>query len=142
MTGNPRIDLLSPWGRQAVAHDVKKIRKRFGNYILFNTNFGWVNSIWNATEDTKQILVRTGRLKVDDPDSVAVYEATVSWEKANMAELEKTIAWAVNHFSNRAIIIRPHPAEDPSYWVSRFDKYDNVTIVKDSAHAPGQWALR
>ncbi len=78
-------------------------------------------------------------MNLDDPKSLATYEATVEWERANLDELERTIACAVERFPDRTIVIRPHPAEDPSYWTPRFDMYNNIVVVKDSSHVP--WTL-
>ncbi len=137
--GNPRIDLLAPWGNKVFLKDVNEIRRSHSPFILFNTNFGWVNSIWNAREDTKQILIRTGRLNLDDPESVARYDETVEWEEANLKELEKTIAWAADTIESHSIVIRPHPAEDRSYWTSRFESRPRVSVVGDGSHIP--WTM-
>lgn len=138
-TGNPRIDLLRPWGRRAYQAEANKIKSKIGPYILFNTNFGWVNSIWNAREDTKQIAIRTGHLNLDDPVSIAAYEEELSWERSNMVELEKVIEWMRTGLPNLKAVIRPHPAEDASYWRAKFSDSEHVEIVEGTSHIP--WTL-
>lgn len=138
-TGNPRIDLLRSWGRPIYENQAKQLRAHVGKYILFNTNFGWVNSIWNAREDTKQIAIRTGHLDPSDPASVAAYEAELAWERANMAELEGVIEWMADGLPNMKAVIRPHPAEDSGYWKSKYAGRSNVVIAEASPHIP--WTL-
>ena len=138
-TGNPRIDLLSSWGRNLFSKDAQRIKNQFGSFILFNTNFGWVNSIWNASEDTKQILIRTGRLNLEDPESIARYEETVNWEQANLDEIDKTITWVANNITSHSIIIRPHPAEDQAFWSSRFQDHPRVSVITEGSHIP--WTI-
>ena len=43
-TGNPRIDLLRREVRGYYDDDVAALRRRFGRYILLNSNFGRVNT--------------------------------------------------------------------------------------------------
>ena len=44
ITGNPRNDLLRPEIQPFYQNEVQKIRERFGNFILINTNFNHVNA--------------------------------------------------------------------------------------------------
>lgn len=139
ITGNPRIDLLGQWGRPAYQPQAAKIKREIGSYILFNTNFGWINSIWNAREDTKQIAIRSGHLDLNDPVSVAAYEAELEWERSNMVELERIIDWMQKGLPGVKAVIRPHPAEDSSYWKGKYDGSKDVLIVEGSSHIP--WTL-
>ncbi|MBT5239429.1 MAG: hypothetical protein HN793_02505 [Rhodospirillaceae bacterium] len=139
VTGNPRIDLLTKWGRASFENKAAEIRNEVGTYILFNTNFGWINSIWNAREDTKQIAIRTGHLVPDDPASVAAYETELDWERTNMAELEKVVEWMQSGLPGYTAVIRPHPAEDPEYWKAKYSSSPHVLIANNTPHIP--WTL-
>ena len=44
VTGNPRMDLLRKEFRGIFSDEVKKIRQRYGKFVLINTNFSFVNS--------------------------------------------------------------------------------------------------
>lgn len=46
VVGNPRIDLLRPEFQAFYDDEVAAIKARFGDYILFNTNFGSVNGYY------------------------------------------------------------------------------------------------
>ena len=139
VTGNPRIDLLSAWGRASFEKQATEIREEVGDYILFNTNFGWINSIWNAREDTKQIAIRTGHLVPNDPASVAAYETELDWERTNMAELEKVVEWMQTGLPGFKAVIRPHPAEDPDYWKAKYSASPHVLIADNTPHIP--WTM-
>jgi len=43
--GNPRIDLLRPPYRGVYEPQADRLRTKYGNYILFNTNFAAVNNV-------------------------------------------------------------------------------------------------
>ncbi len=139
VTGNPRIDLLSSWGRNIYAKNASKIRERVGRFVLFNTNFGTINSIWNARENPVDIAIRIGRLDPNDPESVAAYENLLTWERDNMAAMENVISWLAANQSDVTAVIRPHPAEDASYWVNKFRDVDNIHVVMGTGHIP--WTL-
>jgi surface carbohydrate biosynthesis protein len=139
VTGNPRIDLLSAWGRSSYADAAAAIRDKVGPYVLFNTNFGWINSIWNARENASEIAIRTGHLNPDDPASVAAYESELTWEKDNMEAMEAVLSWMPQGLPDVTAVIRPHPAEDADYWTSKYGGLQNTLVVTGTAHIP--WTM-
>lgn len=139
ITGNPRIDLLCAWGRSIYADDAASLRARYGRYILFNTNFGWINSIWNAREDASEIAIRTGHLDPDDPQSVSAYESELAWERDNMRAMERVIDWVVADRPEVSAVIRPHPAEDCTYWSNKYRDFDSVHVITGTGHIP--WTM-
>lgn len=142
MTGNPRIDLLSAWGRSSYTEAAMEIRRRIGPFVLFNTNFGWINSIWNARENAAEIAIRTGHLNPDDPDSVAAYKSELAWEKANMAAMEEVLDWMPAGLPELTTVIRPHPAEDASYWTDKYAARPKTKVVTGTAHIPWTMAAK
>src|SRR5262245_59714331 len=46
VTGNPRIDLLKTPFRPFFQSDIEEIKRSHGDFVLVNTNFSIVNSIW------------------------------------------------------------------------------------------------
>ena len=49
VTGNPRIDLMRPDVRGYFDSEVADIRRRFGDPVLVNTNFGFVNAFASSS---------------------------------------------------------------------------------------------
>ena len=139
ITGNPRIELSRRWGEIIYKDEIKKIEDEIGNYFLFNTNYGWINSIWQKTEDPKEIAIRTGHLLLDDKQSLKEYDEEIQWEKSNMIELEKTISWLIDLDTPIQTVIRPHPAEDSTYWYNKYKHKKNVYIIENSSPTP--WIL-
>ena len=139
VSGNPRIDLSSSWGKPIYNKEAIEISNKFGPYILFNTNFGWINSIWSKREDPREIAIRTGHLIPDNKESIAEYQNELHWEKYNMIEMEKVINWLDNSKFQQKIIIRPHPAEDPNYWKEKYKKSKKIIIIDKSSPIP--WIL-
>lgn len=139
VVGNPRVDLLSPAGRAAFAAEAAEIGKKHGPYVLFNTNYGSINSIWNSLEEVTRIAANAGAFNPHDPKSVAEFEAMIEWERRNRVEMLPMMHWAAQTLTDRAIVIRPHPAERPEFWVTEFAKYPNVHIVPRSN--PHPWIM-
>ena len=139
IAGNPRIDLLRDWGQKCYQSEATRIKKDVGPFILYNTNFGWINSIWNKKENPREIAIRTGHLVLDDPKSVQAYEAELDWEQKNLNELEKLAFWTSKNLKHIKTVIRPHPAEDSDYWKSKFKNINNVIVAENTNHIP--WTM-
>lgn len=138
ITGNPRIEIAKKWGKVLYQKEILKIKKEIGPYFLFNTNFGWVNSIWGENEDPRDIAIRTGHLELNNKKSIEAYEDEIDWEKSNMAELEKVIRWFTSLDTPFKTVIRPHPAEDATYWKKKYS-HEDIVIIESSPPIP--WAL-
>jgi surface carbohydrate biosynthesis protein len=135
--GNSRIDLLSPPHRPSLATDTAESAAQ-RPYILFNTNYGQINSIWRDMNQVRAIAVRVGWVDPDDPASVARYEAILEWERRNRDEIVPLIHWAADNLSHK-IVIRPHPVELVEFWQEEFGGHANVIIIPRSAPYP--WLL-
>ncbi|MHB1205437.1 MAG: surface carbohydrate biosynthesis protein [Rhodospirillaceae bacterium] len=119
VAGNPRIDLMLPKNRslfEAVDDRVAPLRP----YILFNTNYGTINSVWGDRERT--VAEGTGAFDDDDPNKkeegrskYTEYLAIRAWEESNREAMVALIKWALAEVSLN-VVVRPHPAELPAYW--------------------------
>jgi surface carbohydrate biosynthesis protein len=113
VAGNPRIDLMSPKNRalfEAIDDRVAPLRP----YILFNTNYGTINSVWGERE--RAVAAGTGAF--DGPDQnkkIAEYLAIRAWEESNRDAMVALIKWTLANVSLN-VVVRPHPAELPEFW--------------------------
>ncbi len=139
VAGSSRIDLLAPAGRQSFAAEAREIAHAHGPFILFNTNFGSINSIWRDINKVLQIAAFTGGFNKDDPASVAEFKALLAWEKLNFDALVALLDWTVKEVKNRNIVIRPHPGETVEFWMERYGGDPRVTIVPRSS--PHPWIM-
>lgn len=112
VVGNARVELLTRH-KGAYAEEVSQIKKA-GSYILFNTSFGTINSLWGDADAALKIALRT--MQVPESDQARVADDILRFERANMEAVRDLIAWA-KQFNHR-VVVRPHPAENPDYWRS------------------------
>ena len=66
LTGNGRIDLLKPAVRAFYRPQVDELRRRHGDFVLVNTNFSTVNSIWESVQRVTDIEIGAGFLDPND----------------------------------------------------------------------------
>lgn len=137
VVGSPRIDDLNPKSRGAIQQKADALVQEYGRYILFNTNFSTVNSIWgDKVTDTAE---KTGDLKPDDAASQQTYASLVEWERKNRNELVSLIHWAGDKFKTHKIVIRPHPGESLEYWREEIKSISNAVLIERSD--PHPWIL-
>jgi len=139
VAGNGRVDVVKPAFRSFFKRDIDAVVERFGDFILINTNFGIINTFWDTIEQVTDIHVRAGFVKLDDPDSVRAWEDQIEFERVNKAAILVAIKELCRRRPQQKIVLRPHPGESLERWNGVFDKYPNVTIVREGAHVP--WTL-
>ena len=139
VVGNSRVDMLSPKHRPVVESEAQSEAMAHRPYILFNTNFGQINSIWRKPSYVMAIAEKVGWVDPNNPESVRRYESILEWERLNHDQLIPLITWAADNLRDHKIVIRPHPAEVVKIWHKRFGDRDNVLIVPRSNPYP--WML-
>lgn len=118
ITGNPRFDLLNSGLRSVYADVSKEIRNKYGNFILFNSNFNRAN--------TKHRNKRIKNVRDNYSNRNPVEE-----EKQNMRVLYsffELILYLTTTDINRNIIIRPHPDEDHSTYHQEFKHFSDIHV--------------
>jgi surface carbohydrate biosynthesis protein len=138
ITGNARIDLLKPALRAFFQPKIDGLRSKYGNFILVNTNFGLINSVW-GTAQVMQFMVKSGYFDPRKPESLQAMREYVDFEKANYSALVAAIQKLAKQRPNQTIVVRPHPAEDLSKWNGSFPGVNNVVVIRDGSHVP--WTL-
>lgn len=139
VVGNSRMELLSPSNRGAIAAEAEALKQAHGPYILFNTNYGQINSIWTDMNQVKAIAARAGLLNTDDPASVAEYQKKLEWELVNRAEIVEVIRWTLENMTEHQVVLRPHPGERPEYWQDLFGAHPRFKLVARSS--PHPWIM-
>ena len=108
VVGNQRLDLCRGDSFKAEGDE---IRAKHGKFILINTNYGIINSVWGGHSGAAKIAQQAGML--DTEDQRKEFQATALWERENMVEIYKFIQ---NAPQSLKIILRPHPAENAAHW--------------------------
>ena len=132
VTGHPRFSLLSPKHRLLYEAEAGALRKRFGPFVLLNTNFGWNNA------KGMDFSFCWYRVKPEDRQRRTYYldqfcVSAIKW--ARFLQLINTLS---DHFPELQFVVRPHPAESiHSYVVLRH--VPRVTVIREGAL--GAWLL-
>ena len=131
ITGNPRTDLLRPELRGFLMPDVEEIRRRFGRFVLVNTNFSRVNHYFPGQSRQRRALQNGTASPLDL--GLADHKARLF---ARFDEMIRSLARA---FPDQTIVIRPHPSEQHETWRRTTAGYPNVHVVHEGNVAP--WLL-
>jgi surface carbohydrate biosynthesis protein len=131
LAGNPRADLLRPEMRPLYAARAEALKLEFGDFILINSNFGWINHALahgNASDGVKNLEVvaaKSGFPLEYLEHRYAIYREFVS-----------VLPVISRRFPNRKIIIRPHPSESDAGWRAASAGLSNVIVRYDSELVP------
>lgn len=124
VTGNPRFDLLSKRCRAFFEPEARKLRERFGQFILVNSNFGRINYYLRHERVRRDESGRIVNMGAGTPEfwdfRLAVYEAF----RAMLPQLAAA-------FPDRQIVLRPHPSESHESWLEAAQGHDNVHVVHE-----------
>ena len=134
--GNSRIDILKNINKND--DKVSELKSKYGDFLLFATKFPRRNGM-NVRKNSYAYTAKLNLKKYlgDSLDmSKTVYESLTKnqeWERDNMYGFMDAIEECAKHFSDKKIIVRPHPVEDLNVWYKFIDKIklDNVIIEND-----------
>ncbi len=139
VTGNGRVDLLKPEYRKFFEKQTDDVRRRYGDFILVNTNFGIHNSVWRTLEEVTDLQERAGFINEKDPETKKIWDDYVVWERANIEGMHAAIRELIRRRPDQKIVIRPHPAEDLKCWDGLFPESKNIFVIREGSHVP--WTL-
>ena len=123
VAGNARVDIL---------RNARPERPRTSEYILINTSFGIINSVWGKPAAAARIWIEAGG-HAPGAETDALIRERVGFEEAALAQTTRLIGWLLTHTS-LDIVIRPHPQERPEAW-NRLDPA-RVSVVVSSDPVP------
>ncbi len=124
VVGNPRIDTWSKALHGLYAEEVKKIKEKFGSYIILPTSFAMYNHFMgpNGAIDIFKVDNMTSK---DDYEFQLGYRNYVKEIYEGFLELMPKVSQA---FPDHTIIIRPHPSENRKPWDELAERYDNMYV--------------
>jgi len=127
ITGHPRFELLKPEFHYLYAKDTAKLKKKYGDFILINTNMGFGNNIKGDEFVVENYENRFKNIK-----------DIIEFDKNKLREY-CLLAIELSKVSNKMIIFRPHPEEDQSYYTAAFDGIENIKVIYEGSVVP--WLL-
>ncbi|MBL6599704.1 MAG: hypothetical protein ISP41_12490 [Alphaproteobacteria bacterium] len=142
VVGNPRVDLLKSGFIGDIHAAAADLRRRYGDFVLINTNFSSINPRDGDTLEYFDTCVGVGVVDPRRDDDLDDFFTWCAWERTNLG--------AVGEFVQRArerspwpLIIRPHPTENLAPWmemVSGMD--DSVRVIREGDHLAWTAAAR
>jgi surface carbohydrate biosynthesis protein len=139
MALNPRWDLLRTTFRSLFDEDVARIRDKYGDFILVNTNQGYTNSEKGTQEDILREQVRLGKIDPANAEHMDYVRSIVEMENANKAAIMEIVPGLRRAHPDHTVVIRPHPAERVATWADAFKHDPKVQVVREGSAVP--WIL-
>jgi surface carbohydrate biosynthesis protein len=124
VTGNPRFDLLSKY-KKYYEDDIKEFTKKYGEYILVTTSFGWFNNILG----NKDTFSNRFRADLSDMNRLREHIGTWAYYGKTFIGYVELIADLSKKYPNNTIIVRPHPSEIKEIYQTIFKGMINVRVV-------------
>lgn len=143
VTGNPRIDLLRPDVRGYFAPQVEALKARYGDFILINTAFSFVNNFVPALnliqrDRSGQTRVSRTGLGMSLPFATGMANHYQALYDAFRELVPKLAAW----FPGHRIVLRPHPSENHDVWRQILAGCPTVDVVHEGNVVPWLMAAK
>jgi len=141
VTGNPRVDLLRPEVRGYFDRDVQALKARYGDFILVNTNFSFVNNfvpslnlIERGSTPGQDRVSRTGRgMSLPFAAGMAAHQQAIYDHFREL--MPKLASW----FPGQRVVLRPHPSENHEVWRQVLAGCPQIEVVHEGNVVP--WLL-
>ncbi|TLS19625.1 MAG: hypothetical protein FDZ72_03045 [Betaproteobacteria bacterium] len=124
--GNPRMDLLRPVFKGLWQVEASAYKKRYGDYILINTNFAGVNIFNKQPENFVQLIA--DRLSLNK-DEAAIFAASLDFSKLIYERFKSLLLSLAQAFPETQIVLRPHPSEHHDTWRELSAGLQNVHVI-------------
>ncbi|MCZ6499174.1 MAG: hypothetical protein O6844_01615, partial [Gammaproteobacteria bacterium] len=129
-TGNPRMDVLRRDLRAFHRPEIDAIGKRFGDYVLLNTNFPTVNHYvaWSSTlklaswATDKQIIKQKSEF--------------LSHKRALFERFQSLVPKIAQAIAPLRLVVRPHPSERDEPWLDAVSDSPNASVVFEGSVVP------
>ena len=127
VTGHPRFEYLKPEYHFLYESKTKRLKKKYGQFILINTNMGFGNNYRG-----KKFIIDNygGRFKS--------IKSIINNDEIKLEGYIKLVK-SLSMLETQQIIIRPHPEEDIKTYEDAFHNYENVRVIYDGSAIP--WIL-
>ena len=139
-TGNCRIDVLKGRMKNVLSEDAKKIKEKYGKFILCNTNFSYVN-YQSPREDIDTIIESYKILGKRDDKTLEIDKKKLNVQMETRKKLLEFFKIFSKRFPDKKILIRAHQSENVEYWKKYLKSYNNIILVKDHSTSAASWML-
>jgi len=133
MTGTQRADLWRKELRGIYEKEVIELKKRFGKYILFPSNFsGPINVV--GVEYIFEKNRNYGFIRNNEEEQAR--RDQIRHKETNLEKFTSAFNRISDHFPNHTLIIRPHPADNHDYWIDTVKSINNAHVIYEGSPTP------
>jgi surface carbohydrate biosynthesis protein len=142
ITGNPRNDLLRPEIHPYYGKTVEELRKKYGDFILINTNFNHVNAFYPGLNlvvpsDKPGEQLKYGRAARGMTPEYA--QGLRDHKQAVFEKFQQLIPALEKAFPEYNIVVRPHPTENQEIYRKIAAQCKRVRVTNEGNVVP--WLL-
>lgn len=134
VTGWPRVDLWRASFKSSYSSDIKNLKERFGDFLLFSSDFGILSE-----ESIDQEMERLRRVKSSE-EEYAHYERSMRLAYGDFLEFVELVKRINSDCEFPALVIRPHPSEDIRHWHNHLGNLKRVKIIFEGEVSPWLYA--
>ncbi len=130
--GNSRFDMCKPRLQKFYEEEVKKIKKKYGQFVFFPSKFTILNNALfkGIPKNFKQSASRI------------IYESDYEDQKNIEKKLVKFFTYFPKKYPKIKLLIKPHPVEDKDYWKKFLNKINcNNLILADNKYSTNSYIL-
>jgi surface carbohydrate biosynthesis protein len=139
IVGNPRADLLRGTLTVDLREHAERLRGKYGEFVLLNTNFGGINPAHGDSLTFYNLNLQVGMLDRDSSTDHSYFRDRLKWERDNAQALIRFAHGLAMRRPESRIILRPHPAERMDRWDRYLGPDSPITLIREGSHLP--WTL-
>jgi surface carbohydrate biosynthesis protein len=99
-------------------------------YVLFNTSFGLLNSLWGSRDKVVQVYSDAMRWDLQHPEHHEIIHNRLVYEQASLKETRTLIDWFLDR-DLCDVVVRPHPAENAAWWRKHYGARTYIAAATD-----------
>ena len=100
-------------------------------YVLFNTSFGVLNSIWKSRDLGISAYQKGMSSAMPEGEQRRIIDSRIEYEEISLQETKHLLEWFVDR-DDIDVVLRPHPAEDADFWRSIRSPRIKVVVNSDA----------
>lgn len=141
VTGNPRVDLLRPELRSYFDAEADELRRRYGRFLLINTNFSRMNHYYPHLSHQRRILEelstnRDAKSNTKSGPSSEYAAGFAAHKKVLFESFLEMVGFLTHNHPDLTIVVRPHPSENHQPWREAAGPSKNVHVLHEGNAIP------
>ena len=127
LMGHPKEDLLKKKNLKVFEKHKKKIKKYYGDFILFNSDFYSLKDPKREIDSYEKIMKETGGKRSNH--DAKQYSKMIIYKHKTLKYFIKFLGEIDENLGSIKMMIRPHPRENIDDWKKITKKFKNIYVV-------------